>query len=171
MKGKMEASTLSIILIVSLVVLFSGVGILLILLHQRNKKKAKRSLSWPETKGTVIKSEVVVEESVFGSDEQGQSQPMYTADISYTYQVDDMLYTSDRISFAGKTSYSKPDKAEMIVAKYPDGSNVSVFYDQSNPKEAILERSAKGSGVLLVAGVIFLVIGLISLVVGIVLLL
>lgn len=165
----MTTSTLGLILMILFVVLFSGIGILLIVLHQRNKKKAHESLSWPETRGTIIKSKVVIGESVFssGDDDDGQSQPMYSAEITYNYQVGDMLYTSERISFAGKTSYSKPDKAEAIIRQYPEGSSVSVFYDPNKREVAVLERSAKGSGALLAAGIIFLSIGLIILVVGI----
>jgi preprotein translocase subunit YajC len=168
----MATSTLGLILMIVFVVLFSGIGILLILLHQRNKKKAQESMSWHEIGGTIIKSGVAMGESVFGGDdEQGQSQPMYSPEISYTYQVEDMLYTSDRVSFAGKSSYSKAEKAELIAAKYPDGSKVTVFYNPAKPEEAVLERSAKGSAVLLIAGIVFLVVGLISLVVGSILLL
>lgn len=168
----MNANTLGLILVISFVVLFSGIGIVLILLHQRNKKKAHESLSWPETKGTIIKSKVVVGESVFssGDDDDGQSQPMYSAEITYHYQVGDMLYTSERISFAGKTSYSKPEKAEAITKQYPEGSIVSVFYDPDKSEIAVLERSAKGSGALIVAGIVFLSIGLITLIVGILIL-
>lgn len=168
----MNVNTLGLVLITAFVVLFSGIGIILILLHQRNKKKAHESLSWPETTGTIIKSKVAVGESVFssGDDDGGQSQPMYSAEITYNYQVGDMLYTSERISFAGKTSYSKPDKAEAVTRQYPEGSTVRVFYDPEKREVAVLERSAKGSGALLVAGIIFLSIGLISLIVGVIIL-
>ena len=150
--------------------IFSGIGILLIVLHQKNKKKAEKSLSWPETGGTVIKSEVVTGESVFSSDDDGESQPMYSAEINYTYQVDDMLYTSNRISFAGKASYSRPDKAEAILERYPEGSSVTVFYNPDQHDLAVLERSAKGSGALFAAGIVFLGIGVITLIVGILIL-
>jgi len=163
----MEANTLTILLIGSFVILFSGIGILLILLHQRNKKKASESLSWPVTTGTVIESKVRVGENVFSSDDAlDESQPVYSADISYAYQVNGVEYTSDRISFAGKSSYSKAEKAEVISAKYPEGSRVSVFYNPEKHQEAVLEQTAKGSGVFLIAGFVFLGIGLIALVVG-----
>ena len=167
----METEMLTLIFVISFVILFSGIGILLILLHQRNKKKAIKSLSWLETTGTVIQSEVEIGESVFSSDDDGeQSQPMFSAAVSYIYQVDDMLYTSDRVSFGVKTSHSKAEKAEAIVAQYPEGARVSVFYDPDRHDSSVLERTAKGSGVLLIAGVIFLCIDLISLIVGIVIL-
>ena len=167
----MDGNTLTIIIVGFLFILFSGIGLLLIILQQKNKKNAERSLTWPETEGTIIKSVVVVGESVLGGDDdQGQSQPMYSAKVTYNYQVGNMLYTSERISFAGKTSYSKPDKAEMVTRKYPEGSKVRVFYDPDKNEMAVLERSSKGSGFMLTAGVIFMSIGLITLIVGILIL-
>ena len=168
----MDSNTLAVVLVVSLTVLFCGIGIVLLLISRRNKKKAAASLSWPETTGRVIKSTIDIGYDVMGSDDsQGESQPMYSAAVSYTYQVDDMLYTSDRISFGGKSSYSKPDKAETEIAKYPEGSRVSVFFNPQRHEEAVLERTAKGSGVFLIAGVAFLIIGVITLIVGIIILL
>jgi hypothetical protein len=168
---KMDGNTLTIIIVGSLFILFSGIGLLLILLQQNSKKKAAKSLSWPEVTGTIIKSEVAVGESVFGGDDdQGQSQPMYSPEVSYTYQVGETLYTSNRISFAGKTSYSKPDKAEAVTRQFPEGSKVAVFYDPDKEDVAVLERSAKGSGVLLTAGIIFMSIGVITMIVGILIL-
>lgn len=168
----MATNTLTVVIILSLTVLFSGIGLLLLLLYLRSKRKASRSLSWPETKGRVVKSTIEVQSDVFSSDDsQGGGQPMYAADISYTYQVGGMMYTSNRISFAGKSSYSKPDKAEAVIAQYPEGASVAVFYNPEKHQEAVLERTAKGSGVFLGAGIAFLSIGLIALVVGIIILL
>jgi len=48
---------------------------------------------------------------------------------------------------------------------------VTEFYNPTKSEGAVLERSAKGSAVLLIAGIVFLVVGLISLVVGSILLL
>ena len=163
----MESNTLAVVLVVVLSFLFAGIGGLLIFLYRRNKKKATESLAWSETTGTVVKSVVRVEESVFGSDDsQGESQPMYSADISYTYQIGGMLHTSERISFSGKSSYSKREKAEEITAQYSEGSRPSVFYNPNNHHEAVLERSAKGSRIFLWAGMAFLAVALITIVVG-----
>ena len=165
----MDSNTFAVVLVISLTVLFCGIGIVLLLISRRNKKKATESLNWPETTGRVIKSMIDIGHDVLGSeDSQGESQPMYSAAVSYTYQVGDMLYTSDRISFAGKSSYSKPDKAEVVTAKYPEGSTVSVFYNPDKHQEAVLERTAKGSGIFLGAGIAFLSIGVITLIVGII---
>lgn len=167
----MDTNTLAFIIVAGLAVLFLGIGILLIFLYRRNQKKASESLTWPETTGTIINAKIRVEDSVFDNDEfQNGSQQMYSADISYTYQADGILYTSERISFAGKSSYSKRQKAEEIIARYPVNSTVSVFFNPQKHEEAVLDRSAKGSGVLMGAGIAFLSIGLIALVLGIILL-
>jgi hypothetical protein len=167
----MAANTLTIIIVIFLFILFSGIGILLILLNQRAKKKASQSQSWPKTTGTIVKSRVATESSVFGGDDaQGESQPMYLADIEYTYRVGDMVYTSKRVAFGGKSQYSKPLKAEEEAARYPEGKSVTVFYNPEKHQEAVLEQSAKGSGVLLIAGIVFLAIGVIALLVGLILL-
>jgi hypothetical protein len=151
--------------------IFCGLGIALLLIFRRNKRKATASFTWPETQGTVIKSTIDIGHDALGSDDsQGESQPMYSASVNYTYQVGDILYTSDRISFAGKSSYSKPDKAEALISKYPEGINNAVFYNPQKHEESVLERTSKGSGVFLIAGIAFFIIGLIALVIGSILL-
>lgn len=164
----MDSNTLAVVLVLFLSVLFAGIGGLLIFLYRRNRKKASESLSWSETTGTVVKSSIRVEDSVFSSDDnQGESQPMYSADINYTYQVGSMLHTSDRLSFSGKSSYSKREKAEEFTSRYPEGSRPPVFYNPNKPHEAVLDRSAKGSCIFFWAGTAFLSIGVIALIVGI----
>ena len=140
------------------------------MIYQRQKKRAAASLAWPEAQGTVVSSRVAVGESAFNSDEEGGSQPMYSAEVSYTYQVDGVLYTSDRIAFAGKSSYSKPKKAEEEIARYPEGMRLPVFYNPGKAEESVLVRSAKGSGIFLGMGIVFLSIAVITLVVGLILL-
>jgi hypothetical protein len=166
----MNTNTLTLLIVVGLAVLFIGIGLLLIFLYRRNQKRASESLLWPETSGTVVHSAVSAEVSVFDNDEiQNQRQQMYSADIRYTYLIDGVEYTTKRISFAGKSSYSKQQRAEEIIAKYPQGASVRVFYNPEKNQESVLERTANGSGVLLGAGVAFLLVGVITLIVGFVL--
>ena len=165
----MDSNTFLVVLVFVLTVLFLGLGIVLILIYQRNKKKAVASMAWPETRGTIVSSRVVEGESSFSSDDDGGSQPMYSAEVTYTYQVDGVLYTFDRVSFAGKSSYSNPKKAEEQTAKFPEGSQVAVFYNPEKSDEAVLERSAKGSGIFLGMGIGFIAVAVITLVVGLVL--
>ncbi len=157
-----------IILIAGLAILFIGIGLVLILINQRNKRRAQKSMGWYETHGTVDRSQVRVENDVFSDDEQGASQPMYSADVAYSYQVKDMVYTSDRISFGGKSSSSNRLKAEEIVERYPVDSEISVFFDPEKPQDAVLERTYQGSNIFLGTGIGFIVIGVITIIVGLV---
>ncbi len=159
------------VLVAALAILFFGIGVVLILINQRNQRKANDSQQWPESKGTVDRSQVQVQDDVFSSDEQSASQPMYSADVAYSYQVKDMIYTSDRISFGGKSSYSNRLRAEEIVDRYPEGSEVTVYFDPAKPQEAVLERTSKGSRVFLGAGISFIAVGVIILIVALIIIL
>lgn len=169
----MNTNTITIIIISLVILLFIGIGVLLIVLYKRGKKKAIQSLTWPETTGTIIQSRVATEYSTMGGDddEHAGGQPMYFADVQYTYRVEEMLYISERLSFGGKRQYSNPQKAEEEAARYPEGSTVAVFYDPEKHKSSVLERSAKGSGAFLAAGIVFLGIGFITFIAGLIILL
>jgi hypothetical protein len=163
-----SSSTITILIVVFLSVLFIAIGIGLIFLHRRNKRKTEESLSWPATIGTVSESTVKQGSSVLmSSDENGESSPVYTAEVSYSYQVGGVEYTSKRVTFGGSKSYSKRESAEKEAALYPVGTQLTVYYNPKNPKEAVLDRTAKGSNMVLGMGIMFIIIGLITMSVGV----
>ncbi len=167
-----SSSTITILITGFLTVLFFGIGVGLIFLHRRNKRKTEESLSWPETIGTVSESTIKQGSNVLGSsDEDGESSPVFTAEISYSYQVGGAEYASKRVAFGGSRSYSKRESAEKEAVRYPEGTRLPVYYDPKNPKEAVLDRTVKGSNMVFVMGIMFIIIGLITLVVGVLVLL
>ena len=92
--------TATFLIVGFLAVLFITIGIVLIILHRRNKRKAEESMSWLETTGTVNESKVVQGSNVLMSnDEDGESTPVFFPEISYTYQVAGLEYTSKRLVF------------------------------------------------------------------------
>ena len=50
-----------------------------------------------------------------------------------------------------------------VVAAFPAGNPVSVFYDPANPQNAVLERKAQGNNILLVVGGILVLAAIASL--------
>jgi hypothetical protein len=149
-----------------LALLFITIGVVLIILHRRNKRKAEESMSWLETIGTVNESKVTQGSNILMSDDEGESTPVFLPEISYTYQVAGLEYTSKRLSFAGIKSYSKREKAEEAASHYPVGAQLPVYYDPKNPKEAVVDRSTKSSNMLLTLGIMFLIIGLATVIIG-----
>jgi hypothetical protein len=161
------SGTYTILIVVFLALLFITIGVVLIILHRRQKRKAEESESWLETIGTVNESKVAQGTNVLMSnDEDNEGTPVFSPEISYIYQVAGLEYTSNRLTFGGKKSYSKRANAEKVTALYPVGSQLPVYYDPKNPKEAVVDRTAKISNMLLIFGIMFIIIGLVTVLIG-----
>jgi uncharacterized protein DUF3592 len=86
---------------------------------------------WPATMGNVIMSTV----------ERRSSDDGYTdyPVVQYSYQVAGQTYQSYKLAPGPDVGGTG---ARKVVAKYPAGAQVMVFYDPRNPGEAVLERKA-----------------------------
>jgi len=144
------------------VLLFAGIGGGLIFAAVKSKQKAAASQGWPSVPGVV--SRTGVEASVQGVDDD--SPPSYSPRVTYRYQVMGVEVENSRIAFGGVASGSRK-KAEQFTAGYPVGTPVTVYYNPADPKDAVLERAAKSTGIFMAMGIIFLVISVCSLCVGV----
>jgi hypothetical protein len=134
---------------------FVGVGIGLSIWGWSVLQNARVSESWPTTSGEVLSANVRIDD-----DDDGTS---YFGDVTYSYAVDDFRYTSDSVSF-GQYGSSNRDHAEGIVARYPVGSQVTVYYDPEDVETAVLEPGVTWSSYLLIGmGLIFTCIPIIIL--------
>jgi hypothetical protein len=136
---------------------FAGLGAFLIYKSVRNRKKADASQSWPATSGQITAAHVSHHTS---TDSDGDSSDYYTPKVSYTYQALGQEYQGDKIGFGFQVSYGSPGKAQAILASFPVGGQVAVYYDPNNPAESVLERKAGGSTLTLVLGIIFIAVSL-----------
>jgi Protein of unknown function (DUF3592) len=93
----------------------------------KNVQKAKASVNWPTTTGTITGSDI--KKVVF------RRQPL----ITYSYSVNGQAFSSQRVSFAG--GY-KPKEVDPVLARYPVGGQVTVAHDPQNPAEATLETGS-----------------------------
>ncbi len=150
-----------------LVLGFVGAGIFLIYRSVQSRKTAEASQGWPSTAGQINESRVAHSTH---TDTDGDSSDSYTPYVEYTYQVAGQDYTGKDLSFGFKQGYGNASKAQAMLAKYPVGAQVNVYYDPVDPQKAVLERQAGGYGAGLVLGIIFIVIGLVLGCVGIVVL-
>ena len=116
-------------------------------------KYAYESKSWPTTVGTITKS------AVDSWIKDGNSQ--YEAQVNYSYKVEGEMYNSSKIITSGSYSGSSMTKAKEIVAEYPLGKVVDVFYDPEVPDSAALIPGVRAGDVALAGGMLlFAVIGL-----------
>lgn len=95
------------------------------------RRKVEQASNWPSTTGTVTFSTVEWRRS---SDNNGSSA--YPV-IQYTYQVMGQLLQGRKIAPGPEVGGSGANK---VVARYPAGTQVTVYYDPNNPSDAVLER-------------------------------
>jgi hypothetical protein len=122
-------------------------------------KAKKAEKTWLTVPGAVLNSEVKVNQH-HGS--KGRTTVTYEPAVSYQYKVNDQSYSGDHIGF-GTTTYGR-SKAEKIIALYPTGAPVTVYYDPADPSQAVLETKAKSGVTFIALGIILATLGVISLI-------
>ncbi len=143
--------------------IFGGVGIFMLVKYFRDKKKTEESQAWTATAGRVTESYVRESHS---RDSDGHTSTSYYPEVRYLYQAMGAEYTGTKIAFGGGIGGSHKKAVEMI-AQYPVGKNVSVYYDPKNPEEAVLERRMGSKGMLII-GVVFTLIAVCTLCIGLI---
>ena len=139
---------------------FVAIGAGLLAYAMKVSAKARQSLSWPSIEGEIAHSALLFRSSANASTD---NTPMYKADVSYRYKVKGVDYSSSRISLMDMSSTG--GRAQGIVERYPSGSMVPVYYNPSDPSDAVLEPGgAAGIGVLKLIGAIFALAGFVFLV-------
>ena len=107
-------------------------GILLGIIFFTQRKVAQAS-TWPSTLGTVTASTVERRSS-------GDGYSDYPV-VRYSYQVIGRSYQGNRIMPGPEVGGSG---AQKVVARYPAGAQVMVYYDPDKPSESVLERNLPG---------------------------
>ena len=130
-------------------------GLLFIFLAVNQRMKAKRAEeTWQTIPGVITNSQIQTHHS---RNSKGQSRTSYEPCVNYQYQIMGSSYTGNSIGF-GKANYDF-NKANSIIAKYPQGATVMVHYNPEDPQKAVLETKASGFATFLAVGIIFLIIG------------
>ena len=125
------------------------IGLGVFLLGVFKVRKLRASQSWAVAMGTIVESSV--EESFNrGSDDLPDSWS-YTPLIRYQFQAQGQTIIGDRLGFDGK-SYSKKPDAQAVVARYPLGAQVNVFFDPEKPADSVLHRTSGSAWVFVVVG-------------------
>jgi hypothetical protein len=118
-------------------------------------RTSRRMRTFATTRGTVTGREVVRLPGAIARDARWGKGGGWMPKVTYTYVVDGMTCTSDRLGYAYRGF--RHSIAERQLGAIPD--EVDVLYDPRNPQEAYLERHRPALGVVLVAGGIVGVLG------------
>jgi hypothetical protein len=115
-----------------------------------------QSRRWPATTGTVLESWVCEGEGSSGDTPSTLYEPV----VRYSYEVNGEKRESRQIAFLAVRSTSEA-AAQKVVAKYPKGAKVTVYYHPKLPYLAVLEPGRWLGAFLcsIVTGVVFLGVG------------
>jgi hypothetical protein len=129
--------------IIGFVLLILNVIFLAIIFFMRRRMAAVSQ--WPSTMGTVNTSYL---ERRHSSDSGSTDYPV----VEYSYQVGPQAYRGLKIAPGPEVGGTGAGK---VVARYPAGAQVMVFYNPQNPSDAVLETKAPAQWVMWLILVIF----------------
>jgi hypothetical protein len=110
---------------------------------------ASRARSWQAVAGEIIASSL----------ESDPHDADSSVNITYRYDVDGHAYTSHQITYSAMPNGAEAKAA--LVASYPAGRQVQVYYDPDKPSRAVLRNESSPMWLALTAvGVVFVAIGL-----------
>lgn len=109
------------------------------------RRKMAAVSAWPTTMGTVIASRI---DERYSSESGRVDYPS----VQYSYQVGGQSYQGTKIAPGMEVGGTGAGK---VVARYPAGAQVMVFYNPQNPSEAVLERKAPAQWLMWVLLVVF----------------
>ena len=127
-------STEKIIIVLSIcgsVFVFDAIFLGIILFTRR---KVARASGWPSTMGTVTESRIQMR----SNSEGGRTSYPF---VQYAYQVMGRSYRGEKVMPGIDVGGSG---AQKVVARYPVGAQVLVYYDPEKASEALLERGMPG---------------------------
>jgi hypothetical protein len=105
-----------------------AVGVVLYIVQFRQGLRADASKKWPKAAGTVIASAL---------EPSPEHKRRYRAAVRYRYRVGGKEYQADRVFWGGNEGRRR--HMESVVAAYPAGADVPVYYDPQNPAEAVID--------------------------------
>lgn len=129
--------------IIGFVLIILNVVFLAVIYFMRRKMAAVSQ--WPSTMGTVLASTIEWRHS---SDSGSTAYPV----VQYSYQVNGQAYQSYKLAPGPEVGGTGANK---VVARYPAGAQVMVFYDPQNPSDAVLERKAPAMWLMWLLLVVF----------------
>jgi hypothetical protein len=112
-----------------------------------------REMFHPSVRGTITLSQV----------REDSREETFEFVVQYTYEVDGQTYQGDRYRHSTWTS-DDSGEVEALVARFPEGSPVEVFYRPGEPSDSLLEPGLHGDDLmellLLTACVLTLLVGI-----------
>jgi hypothetical protein len=99
--------------------------------------KGDASTAWPSAVGSVLESRMEQRQVNAGGERDNTWE--YFPQLRYQYQVQGQTYHSTNRRFPNPGYSRSQQEVAAILARYPAGAQVRVYYNPANPAEACLE--------------------------------
>lgn len=137
------STNLLVIGILAFVLLILNAIFLGVIFFMRRKMTAVSQ--WPSMMGAVTSSYLERRSSSEGG---STNYPI----VQYSYQVGGQSYQSTKLAPGPEVGGTGAGK---VVARYPEGAQVMVFYNPENPSDAVLERKAPAQWLMWLLLIVF----------------
>ena len=118
-----------------IVALLFAAGLVALLSGGADLLRARGMAGWPSAPGTVTASETYTAEF------RGMGTRRAPAvRVTYDYHVGDAAFAGDRIGIKTAAVEANTAEGRRLLAQYPVGAAVTVYYDPADPATAVLER-------------------------------
>ncbi|HSH04308.1 MAG TPA: DUF3592 domain-containing protein [Anaerolineae bacterium] len=94
----------------------------------------RASEGWPRAEGTIVASR--------GRYEKAPNHRFYQAVVRYEYEVEGVRHEGSTICF-GRREWLFRQVEQRLITKYPQGSEVEVYYKPDEPSVAVLEPGVR----------------------------
>jgi hypothetical protein len=139
----------------------AAVGVVLAVYGVFILRAAIRSLHWPSVVGRICDASIA--ETRSAASDAVYNEKTFRPAIRYAYDVAGTHYEGELVAFGLRNLHSSKAYAERYLARYPVNSTVWVFYDTTNPKQAVLEPGYSVRSLAPLAGALmFLAFGLLT---------
>lgn len=156
-------------------------GVILFYIYFNVSLDTQKQKSWLETDGIILKSSVKAQTLDFTTDNRNKKKyntkkvkktiTEYYPDMTYSYSVNGKKYSSSQLG-----GFNRKNKAnlnprsissvEAVIAKYPVGKKIKVFYNPDNPKEAVKDKQLTPSIIILAFGSFFFLLSFLIMFIG-----
>ncbi len=139
-----------------------GVATWLLIPAVREFKQARASRSWPSVPGKIVSASVVYTAPINTDMDSRIRRGTYRPVLEYDYEVNGKSYRANHRVFGDEAiAYGTSNRAEAIIDDYPAECAVQVYYDPTDPGNAVLLPGRTGAVLnALVAGAVCLGVSL-----------
>ena len=108
---------------------FCIAGALMIWADIWSHRMSAAARSWPNVEGSILSARIVTDH--FAS--------CVTPSIKYSYSVHSVRHVSSQFSYS--SDLATLSEANQLIANYPTGTKVIVYYDPLNPRTAVIKQA------------------------------